>query len=306
MAKIVSLYDRESGERQYPITSTRAVLNEQGADVDGLFAQEARQREAAITAALKGYATTTDLATKQPKLTPSADFLLTPGGILSLTEKAKRALFVDLWNQACGKWGRYNEQTGFFELNGITDITYEEALKIYNYSTVHGGYVFALDSCYAGTSWPSRTYLPFKTGDTQSRNFRYAFWMNKTVEVITFTSTVKADISEAFRGAEKLRTINGTLWSITINSLTFAQCYALEDVIISTSATSIYLQWSPNLSLKSLDWIAGRIAGGTAVLTHYVHPEVYAKLTDPDNAEWYAVMQKAQKNNISFAAKEPT
>lgn len=50
--------------------------------------------------------------------------------------------FIDLWNKACiyvGYYrrefiaGGYNEETGFFELNGITDITYEEALAIYNF-----------------------------------------------------------------------------------------------------------------------------------------------------------------------------
>ena len=39
--------------------------------------------------------------------------------------------FIDLWNEACGKYGRYNEATGYFELNGFTDITYAEALRIY-------------------------------------------------------------------------------------------------------------------------------------------------------------------------------
>ena len=39
-------------------------------------------------------------------------------------------VFIDQWNTACGIWGRYNEETGYFELNGLTDITYEQALSI--------------------------------------------------------------------------------------------------------------------------------------------------------------------------------
>lgn len=48
--------------------------------------------------------------------------------------------FIDMWNEAAiarGDWGRYtvcgiyNENTGYFELNGILDITYKEALLIY-------------------------------------------------------------------------------------------------------------------------------------------------------------------------------
>lgn len=44
----------------------------------------------------------------------------------------KEALFIDLWNNACGSYGRYNAETGYFELNGLTDIGYDEALKIFH------------------------------------------------------------------------------------------------------------------------------------------------------------------------------
>ncbi|MDE6345371.1 MAG: hypothetical protein K2L55_01710, partial [Muribaculaceae bacterium] len=49
--------------------------------------------------------------------------------------------FIDQWNAACSNrfvnssyyksYGRYNEATGFFVLNGITDISYAEAVRIY-------------------------------------------------------------------------------------------------------------------------------------------------------------------------------
>lgn len=48
--------------------------------------------------------------------------------------------FIDLWNEACKRNlgtvsdGCYNEATGYFELNGLKDITYEQALRIYIYS----------------------------------------------------------------------------------------------------------------------------------------------------------------------------
>lgn len=45
-------------------------------------------------------------------------------------EDMKKDLFIDLWNQACGSYGKYNAATGFFELNGLTDITYKQALGI--------------------------------------------------------------------------------------------------------------------------------------------------------------------------------
>lgn len=46
-------------------------------------------------------------------------------------DRASKQYFIDLWNAAAGKYGCYNEATGFFELNGINDIPYAEAMEIY-------------------------------------------------------------------------------------------------------------------------------------------------------------------------------
>ena len=78
----------------------------------------------------------------QGALTTSADLALRDD-VLSLTDMAKKRLFIDLWNQAAGDYGRYNEDTGFFELYEIYDIGWDEALLIYrisgqwDYSTVN-------------------------------------------------------------------------------------------------------------------------------------------------------------------------
>lgn len=51
-------------------------------------------------------------------------------------DNAAKAAFIELWNQAAqypNNLGRYNPDTDFFELNGLTDITYEEAKRIYEF-----------------------------------------------------------------------------------------------------------------------------------------------------------------------------
>lgn len=79
----------------------------------------------------------------QGALRTSADLALSSDDVLSLTDMAKKRLFIDLWNQAAGDYGRYNEDTGFFELYEIYDIGWDEALLIYrisgqwDYSTVN-------------------------------------------------------------------------------------------------------------------------------------------------------------------------
>lgn len=79
----------------------------------------------------------------QGALRTSADLALSADDVLSLTDMAKKRLFIDLWNQAAGDYGRYNEETGYFELYEIYDIGWDEALLIYrisgqwDYSTVN-------------------------------------------------------------------------------------------------------------------------------------------------------------------------
>lgn len=41
-------------------------------------------------------------------------------------------------------------------------------------------------------------------------------------------------------------------------------------------------------------------AANTAAITITVHPDVYAKLTDEDNAEWHQILIDAEDKNIQF------
>lgn len=72
----------------------------------------------------------TELDGKQDKLSTTTDLHITDDNIIGLTELAKMRLFIDRWTAEVGKWGCYNEATGYFELNGIRDITYQQALQI--------------------------------------------------------------------------------------------------------------------------------------------------------------------------------
>lgn len=119
------------GESISPMTSTKTVFDEKGVDLDTLLSQ---QRQDADNA-LKDYAKKTEVAQaisgKQDKLSTTTDLHITDDSIIGLTEMAKKRLFIDMWNSACGSYGQYNADTGFFELNGLIDITYDEAIPIY-------------------------------------------------------------------------------------------------------------------------------------------------------------------------------
>ena len=55
--------------------------------------------------------------------------------------------------------------------------------------------------------------------------------------------------------------------------------------------------------MESLQYLVNN-ASNTAPITITVHPDVYAKLTDEANADWYAVNTAAQAKNIAFATTE--
>ena len=62
-------------------------------------------------------------------------------------------------------------------------------------------------------------------------------------------------------------------------------------------------KYSPNVNLYSVNFVVQK-AINTSAITITVHPEVYAKLTDSTNTEWYAVNTAAQAKQIAFATTE--
>ena len=128
----------------------------------------------------------------QGALRTSADLALSDN-VLSLTDMAKKRLFIDLWNQAAGDYGRYNEETGFFELFEIYDIGWDEALLIYrisgqwDYSTVN----FSWSDI--GVKYPivPRAFLPLtlaynvETSITVGTNFH-----NETIQYLSLINGV--------------------------------------------------------------------------------------------------------------------
>lgn len=59
---------------------------------------------------------------------------------------------------------------------------------------------------------------------------------------------------------------------------------------------------SPLLSRESLEYLVEN-AANTAPIAITVHPDVYAKLTDESNAEWYAVNEVAIARDIQFVTE---
>lgn len=207
--------------------------------------------------------------------------------------------FIDLWNIICKSAGRYNEATGFFELNGLVDITYKEALEIYRYGQMSNDGTMELKYAYANirTNLPSRIKYSVKSG---ARTFLSC----DLIEVIDATLLMPG--GACFSACYKLREIRNIYSpnnpTLAENNSIWAGCSKLESIkgIQAVYPTSFSMADSPLLNLDTLSRIVMKYNHNTEI-TITIHPKVYSKLVDETNSEWHRVMLDAAEKNIVFA-----
>ncbi|MBD5367263.1 MAG: hypothetical protein HDR82_09770 [Bacteroides sp.] len=293
MAQITTLKDK-TGTTLYPVTSAQAVFDDKGVDLETRL----QQKQDTIT-------------------TPDGNLALSPDGQLTLTDLAKKRLFIDLWNQACGIWGKYNEETGYFELNGINDIDYQEALRIHTYCegwcmnlSQTGGFGPLSRNLNIRTAYP----ITLAAGDCHLQMNGFA-QTNNTIEVIRILdndhNNLVDNISYAFYWCSKLKHIYGHIIcrpnnKVNTNSA-FTKCNNLETLFLKHIDTNLVIKESSKLSLESFQYLVkhgNTQVSGTLIkdnpITITVHPDVYAKLTDSDNTEWHQILLDAAEKNITF------
>lgn len=240
-------------------------------------------------------------------------------------EEIKKDLFIDMWNQACGKFGTYNAETGYFELNGLTDITYEEALEIYQ---VSGDRNIQQQSKYRYAGLRHiRTLLPIR--ELSSGNSvpieSYAMFLDcRNLEVIQIVghhndytdgdALLTLQHNQAFMGCRKLREVRGTIRCLLLQGsiIDFSDCESLEVFNLRYIRNSINICNSSRFNYNSLSFIV-RFKQDNENITITVHADVYAKLTgDTANqaaaalpadelAKWQQLVTDAAAKQITFA-----
>ena len=219
-------------------------------------------------------------------------------------------MFIDLWNAAAGTFGRYNTLTGFFELNGFTDISYAEAVEIYLQGTFD-----TLNS--AGKRFRLRTNLPItanqQCGTVENSFNSDNFWMEVQVANVTTLSTPRRfsaypiNIYHHPFGNKKLeKVIGGIDFHFATKEINwFKGATNLEEVEIYRLSHSINLGSCSKLNLASFQTLITNADSDSDSRAHprivTVHPDVYAKITDEANAEWHALLAAAAAKNITFA-----
>lgn len=218
------------------------------------------------------------------------------------TQQGNRALYV-----AAG--AVYNEQTGFYELNGLTDITEEQMREIYN-QTNHVTRQTDLSGVFVNTN-NIRTNYPFKIDGSYKQVSCYATFVRCTnIEVVAFTKSTNgvfypSRVVYLFQYCRKLKEVIGIIRMDYVDSSEkynnmFYQCTSLVRVSLRGVKYNISFSDSPLISLESLQFLITN-AANTSPITVTVHADVYAKIQDETNVEWHALIETAAAKQITFA-----
>lgn len=221
-------------------------------------------------------------------------------------EQIERGLFNDRWNMIFDTLGGYkpDEAPDAEHPYQAYDLwlTYEEALAVDEYSPL-------LVGTGAGPEYTFGFYRKMRTMKpivyTQGNSF-VVIDLNKFHQVECETLNLK---QARLKGSttctmNKLKSLTLMWFTTAVASI---NAPLLEEVRFdfgawgtAYSCTSFGFPNSPKLSLASLQHMTSKSWDKAITIT--VHPDVFAKLTDPNNAEWYQVLNDAVAKNITFAA----
>ena len=198
----------------------------------------------------------------------------------------------------------FNDTTGYFELNGLTDISYNEMKAIY--ALTIGAVPISSNRCFQFANLAVRTPLLLMATSSFATNLQYWFY-NSAVEVVKTRThfCTHANFAGAFRGCVKLRRVDGVDGSSIILSTaaaltsTFLQCYSLEHIYIGKLAGNVSFSDSSLLDLESIVYAVNNSANTTAI-TITLHATAYARC-QADTTE-YTYNGQTYTGIIAYAA----
>lgn len=242
--------------------------------------------------------TVNEIKTAQDELTTSINNLTT---VLN-TQQGNRALYV-----AAG--AKYNEQTGFYELNGLTDITEEQMRTIY-IQTHHVTRQTSFAASLANTN-SIRTNYPLEVfGGYRHIDVHAMFAGCVSLEVAALGINVNrivypSSVHYLFQNCKKLKEVICIIRMDYANfsekyEKMFYQCFALVSVRLRGVKYDISFSDSPLISLESLQFMITNAANTSPIIVT-VHADVYAKIQDESNADWHALIEAATAKQITFA-----
>lgn len=249
--------------------------------------------------------------------------------------------FIDAWNAATSyiprpemkRIGIYNENTGYFELNGLLDITYAQAIPILEAYRGMGGTSYCNYASHRMLVYGSmRTTIPPAPTDGVER-LHDSFCSLSSIEVVRLFryagnyQSLFLSGSNIFSRATVRKWVDIIYWfggpaqgnsnANTFGFDSFGWTDRLEYFRFQNVNFNINCRYYPNLGLDTLQYVVDHrypvTTSGANPITITVHSDVYAKLTGdmtnaaasaltPDElAGWTDLLAKAAEMQVIFA-----
>lgn len=221
----------------------------------------------------------------------------------------------------------FNENTGYFELNDLTDISYNEMKIIYAETYARrlpNGLVYAFSNKDIRTNfvvfrsaYALSAYGNVATGDIYCGGMAeycqnlssFYMWENDLANNIAKFLPIK-NFYRSFYGCTKLKRIVGALCFTYLSSdqtLTFVACYSLQKVYIYGLKRNLPFNDSPRLNLESIVYAVNNSANTTAI-TITLHATAFARCQADTTEYTYGgntytgVIAYAAAKNITIAS----
>ena len=192
----------------------------------------------------------------------------------------------------------YNEETGLYSLSGLDDLTEEQILESYVDTMLQvGGYPMR--------STRVRTFFPIP----YTHDLRYWYFAASKLESVQIRKEMDVNTYsiDQFGGyCSKLKKVLDVINVENVSDTSFnifRNSPLVEYFRIKNLKKNAVISDCPLLTLDTVSYLVDN-AANTSAITVQVHPDVYAKLTDSTNTEWYAVNTAAQAKQISFATTD--
>lgn len=175
----------------------------------------------------------------------------------------------------------FNEESGYFELNGLTDISYEEMINIHNYTIPFSVGVIAPQGVMLGRRLPIRTPYALKAKRFfifSSGNWDYLFW-DSCIERVKLTEQIALNsLNTAFSLSPYLSDIDGviSLERTPNTSGIFTNCVSLRSIQLTKLKASIEIKQSPRLTNASILYMIENVIATSAIVIT-LHADAYAR-----------------------------
>ena len=250
---------------------------------------------------------------------------------------SKMELFVDMWNTACGSYGKYAPANAPdpehpFYLNELW-LTYEEALTIFERGVWRFNSMPAIDGTNVKTNLFAMSLCDHfdRANDMGGFDLSRFVRANQSIETLRVSTDDNEDaISNGYAYGLTVKSINNMFFSGTHNL--FKKMFGVIDLrrvvepwklsegtlpelttfLLTRVRCSFDISCAPKISLDSINyWITAAINASAITIT--VHPDVYAKLTGDitnaaaadltaeEAAQWQALAVAAGGKQITFA-----